>query len=152
MLSRRGFISGLLAAAAPVVIASSHLMPLRGVKFNPLDPLGRVQWWPVAEKVSGLWSTAQCPPSVIRLARLEMVEAFGVEIEALYEEAGLLHTIGHPNADEILRKVEFDGPPVRIRQRSITQISDAVDQEMDRRTEEMARRPNPFPQRFKRVI
>jgi hypothetical protein len=242
LLSRRGFIGGLFAAA-PVVIASSRLMPLRGVRF---DPIVRLQSWVAGQEVAGPFWVQEGPLSMMkrvedamraefgsahyvplpelqrtaaesrspndglygrdhmpifrigdahgleredkpesderflanirgwreyqshRRATQDWVDATKVQqtwhdyyLKQTIEAKAQCHTIGHPRAEEILRAAGYDGSPAPTRQRAV-ELSDAVDQEMDRQTDEMWRRweswpgqpdlPNPFPQRFKRVI
>jgi hypothetical protein len=50
VLSRRFVLGGLLAA--PAVVAARHLMPLRGIKY---DPMVTLQSWPVGQDAVGEW-------------------------------------------------------------------------------------------------
>jgi len=81
MLSRRFLLGGLIAA--PAVIAAGHLMPLRGIKF---DPIYRIQSWPVGQDAVGPWMTFQGPLSQLEKAKHDMAEAIGAVFETPIEK------------------------------------------------------------------
>ena len=60
LLSRRSLLRGLVAM--PAVVAVGSLMPIRGVKF---DPIMRVQSWPLGETPYGAWAAYEGPLSQI---------------------------------------------------------------------------------------
>jgi hypothetical protein len=72
MISRRFFLTG--ALAAPVVVAASNLVPLRGIKF---DPIMRVQSWPIGESAFGAYWSHEGPLSKIGAVEETMREMFG---------------------------------------------------------------------------
>jgi hypothetical protein len=66
VLSRRRFFTGLIAA--PLVMRASSLMPLRGIK---LDPIVRIQSWPLGEEAFGAYWVHEGPLS--KIGRIETV-------------------------------------------------------------------------------
>ena len=71
-LSRRSLLCGLMAA--PAVVYVGHLMPLRGVKF---DPLMRIQSWPFKTTPTGAWAVSEVPLSQFAKAQSQVLKACG---------------------------------------------------------------------------
>ncbi len=81
MLSRRNLLAGLVAA--PAVVAVGSLMPLRGIKF---DPIIRLQSWPIGEDSQGLWWMHEGPLSQSYRIETEMRDLMGAcYSQTLYE-------------------------------------------------------------------
>jgi hypothetical protein len=72
VLSRRSLLGGLLAA--PAIVAVGSLMPLRGIKY---DPLIRVQSWPIGTDACGEWWSHEGPLSKIGRIEDAMREMYG---------------------------------------------------------------------------
>jgi hypothetical protein len=72
MLSRRSFIASLIAM--PAVVHASNLMPLRGIKF---DPIVRLQSWPIGTDALGEYWVHEGPLSRARLIEKEMRDMLG---------------------------------------------------------------------------
>ena len=73
MISRRHLLRGLIAT--PAVVAIGSLMPLKGIKF---DPLIRLQSWPIGmEMPEGEWWTHTGRASRSVFAEAEMKRQFG---------------------------------------------------------------------------
>ena len=72
-LSRRSLLCGLIAA--PAVICAGNLMPLRGVKF---DPIVRLQSWPLGTERWGEWWVHEGKLSNSAKVAAEMRKQFGV--------------------------------------------------------------------------
>jgi hypothetical protein len=72
MISRRFFLAG--ALAVPAIVAAGSLMPLRGVKF---DPIVRVQSWPIGEGAFGAYWSHEGPLSKVGAVEDAMREMFG---------------------------------------------------------------------------
>jgi hypothetical protein len=69
-VSRRSVLSAIVAC--PAVVSVGSLMPLRGVRH---DPIIRVQTWPFDTEVSGPWWAHEAPMSQISLAAQGMAES-----------------------------------------------------------------------------
>ena len=73
LLHRRSFLGGLLAA--PAVVAFHNLMPIKGIKF---DPMIRLQSWPLGTERWGEWWVHEGPLSTMAEAEKAMRKQFGV--------------------------------------------------------------------------
>ena len=97
IISRRSLLGGLLAA--PAVVAFNNLMPIKGVKF---DPMIRLQNWPIStdhfDELRPLdWVSFTGPLSKAKEMRLGLSSEFGggCYLEPWFEDAHTMLCSGH---------------------------------------------------------
>ena len=109
MLSRRNLLAGLFAA--PAVVAIDSLMPLRGIKF---DPVVRLQSWPIGDDKFGEWWVHEGPLSQFHRIEVEMRSLMGAcYSETVYEPPyGRGPTISDKYGNRFLGAIEYGDKPV----------------------------------------
>jgi hypothetical protein len=79
-MNRRALLTGLLAA--PAIVAIGNLMPLRGIKY---DPMMHVRSWPFDAPAVGEWWRYTGPLSKVAEVESAMREMFGQCYTKLHE-------------------------------------------------------------------